>query len=112
MNTATAELAVNIVSRSSRVSMFGVELDPLTFEQTVSRAFELADAPGVSQHVVLNASKVVLMSQDDKLREIVAGCALINADGQSVVWASRILGRPLPERVAGIDLFNAIVERA
>ena len=29
-----------------------------------------------------------------------------------MVWASRLLGQPLPERVAGIDLFNAIVERA
>jgi len=37
------------------------------------------------------------------LREIVDGCELITADGQSVVWASRMLGDPLPARVAGID---------
>jgi N-acetylglucosaminyldiphosphoundecaprenol N-acetyl-beta-D-mannosaminyltransferase len=61
---------------------------------------------------VLNAAKVVLMSKDDRLRDIISRCALINADGQSIVWASRILGRPLPERVAGIDLFHAIVDRA
>src|SRR5207247_3572807 len=45
------------------------------------------------------------------LREAILGCDLINADGQPVVWASRLLGRPLKERVAGIDLFSALVER-
>ena len=33
----------------------------------------------------------------------------MNADGQSVVWASRLLGDPLPERVAGIDLMAALL---
>jgi N-acetylglucosaminyldiphosphoundecaprenol N-acetyl-beta-D-mannosaminyltransferase len=95
-----------------RVSIFGVEVDALTFNETVDRAFALADSRGTSQHVVLNAAKVVLMSRDDRLRHIIGKCSLINADGQSIVWASRLLGRPLPERVAGIDLFNAIVARA
>jgi N-acetylglucosaminyldiphosphoundecaprenol N-acetyl-beta-D-mannosaminyltransferase len=67
---------------------------------------------GVSQHVVLNAAKVVLMTEDERLRDIIATCNLVNADGTSVVWASRMLGSPLPERVAGIDLFLRIVERA
>jgi N-acetylglucosaminyldiphosphoundecaprenol N-acetyl-beta-D-mannosaminyltransferase len=31
------------------------------------------------------------------------------ADGQSVVWASQLLGCPLPERVAGIDLFHDLL---
>ena len=37
---------------------------------------------------------------------------MILADGQSVVWASRLLGRPLPERVTGIDLFERLLELA
>jgi N-acetylglucosaminyldiphosphoundecaprenol N-acetyl-beta-D-mannosaminyltransferase len=98
--------------RPLRVSLFGVDIDALTMAETVDRAFALADAPGTAQHVVLNASKVVQMAKDDNLRKIVAGCALVNPDGQSVVWASHILGQPLPERVAGIDLFSAIVARA
>lgn len=95
-----------------RVRLFGTPVDALTFAETVDRSFELADAGGPAQHVVLNAAKVVQMREDDRLRSIVAGCDLVNADGQSVVWASRVLGRRLPERVAGIDLFNAILERA
>ena len=40
------------------------------------------------QHVVLNAGKVVLMADDPALRAIVRDCALVNADGISVVWAA------------------------
>lgn len=112
MSTITIEMSGVAAPPPRRVALFGVDIDPLTFGQTLDRAFELADTPGASQHVVLNASKVVQMSKDDELRKIISGCALVNADGQSVVWASRFLGRPLPERVAGIDLFSAIVERA
>jgi N-acetylglucosaminyldiphosphoundecaprenol N-acetyl-beta-D-mannosaminyltransferase len=61
-------------------------------------------------HVVVNAGKMVSMQKDLKLRESVNNCDLINADGQAVVWASRFLGKPLKERVAGIDLMEQLVE--
>jgi N-acetylglucosaminyldiphosphoundecaprenol N-acetyl-beta-D-mannosaminyltransferase len=62
--------------------------------------------------VVVNVDKLVKASRDPELRRIINGCALINADGMPVVWASRLLGRPLKERVAGIDLFEALMRRA
>jgi N-acetylglucosaminyldiphosphoundecaprenol N-acetyl-beta-D-mannosaminyltransferase len=39
-----------------------------------------------------------------ELARYVAGSELVVADGQPIVWASRLLGSPLPERVAGVDL--------
>lgn len=64
------------------------------------------------QHVVVNAGKIVDMQKNEELRESVNSCDIINADGQSVVWASRFLGFPLIERVAGIDLMENLVELA
>jgi len=61
-------------------------------------------------HVVVNAGKVVAMQKDEQLKESVVNSNLINADGQAVVWASRFLGTPLKERVAGIDLMENLVE--
>ena len=61
---------------------------------------------------VVNAAKVVNLRHDAVLRESLLECDMLLADGQSVVWAGRILGRPLPERVAGIDLFEALLELA
>jgi N-acetylglucosaminyldiphosphoundecaprenol N-acetyl-beta-D-mannosaminyltransferase len=52
------------------------------------------------------------MRRDPDLRAAVAGCDLVLADGQSVVWASRLLRTPLPERVAGIDLFLRLLAEA
>jgi N-acetylglucosaminyldiphosphoundecaprenol N-acetyl-beta-D-mannosaminyltransferase len=64
------------------------------------------------QHVVINAGKVVAMQKDKQLYDSVTGCDLINADGQSIVWAARFLGKRLPERVAGIDLMENLVALA
>lgn len=64
------------------------------------------------QHVVINASKINLMAEDAKLAKIVNAAPLINADGQSIVWAGRFLGHDIPERVAGIDLFVNLVEQS
>ncbi len=97
---------------TQRVRLFDVDVDALDATGTLDRVFELVDRPTPSQHVVLNAAKVVQMASDPQLRDIVRSCDLVNADGASIVWASRLLGRPVPERVAGIDLFTAIVERA
>ncbi len=64
------------------------------------------------QHVVVNAGKIVAMQKDLQLRQSVNESDLINADGQAVVWASKVLGKPLKERVAGIDLMENLVQLA
>jgi N-acetylglucosaminyldiphosphoundecaprenol N-acetyl-beta-D-mannosaminyltransferase len=51
------------------------------------------------------------MRRDPRLRQDVLASDLILADGVSVVWASRLIGDPLPERVAGIDLMLAMLRR-
>ncbi len=63
-------------------------------------------------HVVVNAAKIVAMQSDLVLRQSVNEADLINADGQAVVWASIFLGKPLKERVAGIDLMENLVNLA
>lgn len=63
-------------------------------------------------HVVVNAGKVVAMQKDSELRKSVNESDIINADGQAVVWASNFLGKPLKERVAGIDLMANLVDMA
>jgi N-acetylglucosaminyldiphosphoundecaprenol N-acetyl-beta-D-mannosaminyltransferase len=62
--------------------------------------------------VVVNVDKLVKASRDEELRRIINACALVNVDGMPVVWASRLLGKPLKERVAGVDLFEALMRRA
>ncbi|MEY2414997.1 MAG: N-acetylglucosaminyldiphosphoundecaprenol N-acetyl-beta-D-mannosaminyltransferase [Ilumatobacteraceae bacterium] len=95
-----------------RRDLFGVEIDALDMGHTVDRIMTLIDQRVNVQHVALNAAKVVMLSKDAKLRAVVRACPVVNADGQSVVVASRLLRQPLPERVAGIDLFAELVKRS
>jgi N-acetylglucosaminyldiphosphoundecaprenol N-acetyl-beta-D-mannosaminyltransferase len=91
------------------VTLFGVPIANLTLAETVDRVEELIRDGPTHQHVVVNVDKVVKMQRDPALRAAVLDCDLINADGQPLVWASRLLGRPLKERVTGVDLFQALV---
>ena len=95
---------------SKRIHILGCNIDVLTMDETLIKVKELIDSNQCIQHVVVNASKINLMKDNKKLRAIVNSCPLINADGQSVVWAAKILGKPLPERVAGIDLFLKLLK--
>jgi N-acetylglucosaminyldiphosphoundecaprenol N-acetyl-beta-D-mannosaminyltransferase len=52
------------------------------------------------------------MHADPELRAVIDESGLVTADGQAVVWASRVLGDPLPERVAGVDLMMRLLELA
>ena len=58
---------------------------------------------------VVNAAKIVKMQSDELLSDSVLNSDLIIADGMAVVWASRILGAGLPERVTGIGLFEGLL---
>lgn len=60
----------------------------------------------------VNAGKIVDMQDDESLRKSVFNSDIITADGQSVIWASKFLGKPLKGRLAGIDLMYELVEIA
>lgn len=97
---------------SEQALLFGLALDAVTLEQAVARADSALLTREPLLIGVVNAAKVVKLKADSWLRDSLLECDLLLADGQSVVWASRILGRPLPQRVAGIDLFEALLARA
>ena len=94
---------------SPRVLVAGCPIDALTFDETLAEIERLIGVRQPVQHCVVNASKAVMMRDVKELLRIVSSCALVNADGQSVVWAARLLGHAVPERVAGIDLFEALL---
>lgn len=94
---------------SRRADILGCQIDRLSMEETLAAIQSAIAAGQYTQHMAINAAKIVAMHDDPKLCQIIDGCGLVNADGQSVVWASRLLGDPLPERVAGIDLMDALL---
>ena len=92
--------------------MFGLHLDALTTAEVVALADEAVRTRRPLQLGMVNAAKVVKLTADPVLRASLLSCDLLLADGQSVVWASRLLRSPLPERVTGIDLFEELLDLA
>jgi N-acetylglucosaminyldiphosphoundecaprenol N-acetyl-beta-D-mannosaminyltransferase len=89
-----------------------VPVDLLTMEETVAGALEVVESGGFAQHGAINAAKVVRFQDDKELLAAVAQSEVITADGQSVVWAGRLLGLSIPERVTGIDLMHRLLQLA
>jgi N-acetylglucosaminyldiphosphoundecaprenol N-acetyl-beta-D-mannosaminyltransferase len=97
---------------SERIMLMGCSIDKLSMEETLQTIEGFIQTGKPHQHVVVNVDKLVKASRDPELRRIINDCALVNVDGMPVVWASRLLGKPLKERVAGVDLFEALMRRA
>ncbi|HEY7075113.1 MAG TPA: WecB/TagA/CpsF family glycosyltransferase [Solirubrobacteraceae bacterium] len=94
-----------------RAAVLGCEIDRVRMSDAVARCDEFVRERTGARYMAVNASKVVLMRRDPELRRA-GDCELVTADGQAVVWASRLLGDPLPERVAGIDLMCELLSLA
>lgn len=95
-----------------KVDFMGIPLDSLSMQETVGLIDESIKRNKHINHVVINAGKVVAMQKNPQLFESVVSCDIINADGQSIVWAARFLGLKLKERVAGVDLMQELVQLA
>lgn len=102
----------DIPTQRRRGYIFGLPIDCLTRQETVATLLERIDRRATTQHVVLNASKVLLCLDQQHLARIIHQCAVVNADGISVVMAGRLLGVPIPERVTGIDLLDDLLAAA
>jgi N-acetylglucosaminyldiphosphoundecaprenol N-acetyl-beta-D-mannosaminyltransferase len=97
---------------TNRADVLGCPIDRVDIDEAVDRCRELIEEGRTARQVSINAAKLVAIREDDQLRDEVLECDLVTADGQSVVWASRLLGDALPERVAGIDLMQRLLALA
>jgi len=97
------------LTTKKRRRFFGANIDLLTMDETLSAIESIIERREATQHVVVNVAKLVAMQQDVELKRVVNQCAIVNVDGQGVVWGARRLGINVPERVAGIDLFQRLI---
>ena len=97
---------------NNKIFILNCPINALTMRDTIKLIEKSIDEKKHLHHTVVNASKLVKMQKDKELYFSVVNSDIINADGQAVVWASKILGKPLPERVTGIDLMQELVELA
>lgn len=92
-----------------RITIMNSPVDVLTMKETLHLIDDSIRDKKPIQHIVVNAAKLVHMQTDTELYQSVVASDIINADGMAVVWASELLGNPLPERVSGVDLMQELV---
>jgi N-acetylglucosaminyldiphosphoundecaprenol N-acetyl-beta-D-mannosaminyltransferase len=98
--------------RNGRAHVLGCEIDRVDMTETLERCERFIRTRTRAQHMAVNAAKIVSSHNDEELHRLINGCDIVTADGQAVVWASRVLGDPLPSRVAGVDLMNELLALA
>ncbi len=86
------------------VRILEIQVDRVTMEQALERISAMVRAGGPFQVLTPNVDHMMRALKDPGFREIYRSGDLVVADGAPLVWASRFLGDPLPERVAGSDL--------
>jgi N-acetylglucosaminyldiphosphoundecaprenol N-acetyl-beta-D-mannosaminyltransferase len=94
------------------VAMLGVAFDRLTIANALKRVGEMVESRRPHYVVTANVDFLVQSLSDVELHRILLEAHLVLCDGTPLVWASRWLGNPLPERVAGADLTPHLLEMA
>jgi N-acetylglucosaminyldiphosphoundecaprenol N-acetyl-beta-D-mannosaminyltransferase len=93
--------------RATHVPLFGMQISNITMYQTLAKVLIWCREPRTQSCrfiVTPNSDHAVLFQQHPAMQAAYRNAALVLADGWPLVLASRLLGQPLPERVAGSDL--------
>jgi N-acetylglucosaminyldiphosphoundecaprenol N-acetyl-beta-D-mannosaminyltransferase len=94
------------------VVVLGVPFDNVTMHEAVELIEEKIEERGFHQVATANVDFVVHAMRDRELQEVLCSCDLIVPDGMPIVWASRLMGCRLKERVSGIDMVPRLAELA
>ena len=95
-----------------RIGIKGVGFDPVTLEEAAARGQAMMQDGGGHYVVTPNPEIVWLARKMPELKTAVNGADLVVPDGIGVIYAARILGTPLKERVPGIELAEALIAHA
>jgi N-acetylglucosaminyldiphosphoundecaprenol N-acetyl-beta-D-mannosaminyltransferase len=94
------------------IAILGIPLDNLSTKQAIDLIEAMVASREPHYLVTANVDFLVQAQEDEELRRILIDAHLVLCDGTPLVWASRFLGNPLPERVAGADLVPLLIRVA
>jgi len=111
MSAATPQTSSSSFSTGRpRLRIGQLAIDQLSFEQAVHEIGRLVDSRQGGYVFTANVDHVVLAEDHVAFREAYSRAAISVVDGMPIVWASRALDVPLPERIAGSDLILPLMK--
>ena len=103
---------MNLSSEFRTVKLLGIDIFAMRMEEILSLCEKTIDNKSKLLLGVVNVAKIVKSKNDEQLRNSLNEVDVVLADGQGIVWLSKLIGKPLPERVAGIDIMYRLLECA
>lgn len=97
---------------NKKVELLGCDVNKLTMDSALEYSQNLIAAGGTGHVATVNVSMLMAMRKDPELKQYIQNSELTLADGQPLIWLSRILGTPLNGRVAGIDYCAEVIKLA
>lgn len=92
-----------------RATLFGLPVDILSHDETVVRILADISTGRRCQHVALNVAKLINARTNAELENDIRASDIVGIDGMGIVYALRLLGHHVPQRVAGADLFESLI---
>jgi len=95
----------------NRATVLGISIDVLTLDMLLEAIERFASSSGKSHQIAyLNVDCVNQYYRNSAYKETIDGADLVYADGMGVVWASKLFGTALPERLTAADFFDKVCE--
>jgi N-acetylglucosaminyldiphosphoundecaprenol N-acetyl-beta-D-mannosaminyltransferase len=105
-NTATMAERPTILESVERVHLFGLDIHDLTMDETLQAIGEIVERRRFVFAITPNVDHTMKYRKSAPFRELYKKAGLVVADGMPLLWAARMLGTPLKERISGVDLFQ------
>lgn len=97
------------MEKREKLDILGISVDKVDMRGAMSIFSRLMETEECSLIVTPNSEILMNATKDDSLKKIITSADLVIPDGIGLVYASKILGQPLKERVTGIDFMEMIL---
>ena len=88
----------------NKVNILGVHVDMVNIPEAADRIIGFLGEKGLHKVYTPNSEIIMAAYKDEAFRNLLNNAELLTADGIGVVYASKILGKPINERAAGYDI--------
>lgn len=100
------------LNNDRQISIFGIHIDSFTLNDAIAEARRLLGDPQdrTCRYIVTpNVAHTVMLQKHRQFKKAYMHASMVIADGKPLIWASRLTGRPLPERISGSDFVPALL---
>lgn len=95
-----------------RQKLFNIYVDNLKMEECINKIDEFINGNKYNYVVTPNVDHIVKLQEDKELKNVYDEADLVLADGMPLIWYSKLIKKPIVEKLSGSDVFPKVCELA